>query len=334
MQCTEHQSRQAPASAWTAWVLPVPGGPCQRISGAAARPAGGEEAAPSRGAPRAGSCARSSRHSGTSIARRPRSPWPVAIQKRIGTLSSGTGSARSASARRSRRATRTVSRVAARRRRCRSTRARPASRAIAAVVERERRRRARSARTRRSRRGRARARRRDRRPSRGTSILCDVHEASRSTAARKTCSTSGLTQTSVASPDSSVRVRPAARSSERSSRARGRAARSLSAGTGMSARAGGFEPPPSHGDGRPRVAAGEWCGRAGSSRGDRRARPRNGCGASSASRMTDEKRIAVQSRSPLRTVADGHRDGVDVRPGRDTRRPHTRARTKPRGQQP
>ena len=31
-QCTEHQERHARASAWTAWVLPVPGGPCQRIS--------------------------------------------------------------------------------------------------------------------------------------------------------------------------------------------------------------------------------------------------------------------------------------------------------------
>jgi len=30
-QCTEHHDRHAFASAWTACVLPVPGGPCQRI---------------------------------------------------------------------------------------------------------------------------------------------------------------------------------------------------------------------------------------------------------------------------------------------------------------
>jgi hypothetical protein len=40
-QCTEHHERQARASAWTAWVLPVPGGPCQRMS----EPAPGSRAA-------------------------------------------------------------------------------------------------------------------------------------------------------------------------------------------------------------------------------------------------------------------------------------------------
>src|SRR4051794_41920849 len=44
--------------------------------------------------------------------------------------------------------------------------------------------------------------------------------------------------------------------------------------------------------------------------------------------MTDAKRSALKSRSPLPTAATGPRGGVTVRPGRQTRRPHARARAK------
>src|SRR3954449_3988506 len=44
--------------------------------------------------------------------------------------------------------------------------------------------------------------------------------------------------------------------------------------------------------------------------------------------MTDAKRSALKSRSPLPTAAAGSRGGVTVRPGRQTRRPHARARAK------
>src|SRR3954467_10367601 len=39
--------------------------------------------------------------------------------------------------------------------------------------------------------------------------------------------------------------------------------------------------------------------------------------------MTDAQRIALQSRSPLRTAAAGRRGGVDVRPRREPRRQHS-----------
>ena len=255
MQCTEHQVRKAPASACTAWVLPVPGGPYPpEDQGAAARPAGREEARHRR-AHRDRVVARDLRplrHGdrpadvGPAVAgRRPEPHRHAVVRDRLGPQRLREALARAADVLRVTPADDDV-----------AVRGAPGEQGDAAVVE------GHDGGVRASHRpgarpGPRRSGRRGRRPSRGTSVMCTCTRPRCSIAARKTCSTSGLTRTSVVSPDSSVRVVPAAGSSGRSSGTTRSKIVSLSAGTGMSARAGGIEPPPSPDGTAAQGAAGE-----------------------------------------------------------------------------
>ena len=198
-QCTEHQSRQAPASTCTACGLAGPGRAVPEDQGAAARPAGREEARHRR-AHRDRVVARDLRplrHGdrpadvGPAVAGRGPEPHRHAVVR------DRLGPQRLREALRTRRGR---SAGHARRRRCRSTRR--ARRAGRRSRRRGRTTAACALRTDQEISTRPRAVRSPRSTSvRGTSVMCTCTRPRCSIAARKTCSTSGLTRTSVVSPD-------------------------------------------------------------------------------------------------------------------------------------